>query len=189
MCAYAEDEDSCALLLAMHGDGASTLERHTVMRGAEWSAGRLAQEGAPARVYVADAASHQVRRAARGQPAGHGARAAVHLGAAADLILQAVRELWQSGSSGHSPGAWPSSARRPLLRARRRRPRARAPHAAAALTPPSRVAQGVVPRDCALLHQEARMGSFLAVAIGPAGDPYGALLLGRHQAHGFDDAW
>lgn len=46
-----------------------------------------------------------------------------------------------------------------------------------------------MPRDCELLHQEAGMRSFLAVAIGPAGDPYGALLLAKRHAYGFDDTW
>ncbi|KAI8469489.1 MAG: kinase-like domain-containing protein [Monoraphidium minutum] len=109
ICAYAEDEDDCALLLALHGAGAATMERHAVMRGRAWSAARLVGAGAPTRVYVGDA------------------------GAAA-------------------PAA-------PL------------------------------PADFELLHREAGMTSFMAVAIGPRGRPFGALLMGRRGAHAFDDKW
>ncbi|KIY97123.1 hypothetical protein MNEG_10840 [Monoraphidium neglectum] len=109
ICVYADDEPGCALLLAMHGDGAAALERHTVMRGPAWSAARLAGEGAPA--------------------------------------LECIRDV-------------------------------------AATKPEAPLAP-----DVQLLHAQAGIRSFVSVAIGPAGDPFGTLLLGRRQPNAFDDHW
>ncbi|KAI8469616.1 MAG: hypothetical protein J3K34DRAFT_521983 [Monoraphidium minutum] len=57
ICVFVDDEPDCAVLIAASGPDAPGVERHTVMRGVEWSAARLlAPPGAAAgRVYVPDA--------------------------------------------------------------------------------------------------------------------------------------
>ncbi|KIZ05851.1 putative serine/threonine-protein kinase pats1 [Monoraphidium neglectum] len=54
--AFADDEPSCAALLAAAGSGAAALERNTVVRGAGWSTVRLADSGA-GRLAISDSSA------------------------------------------------------------------------------------------------------------------------------------
>jgi hypothetical protein len=74
---------------------------------------------------------------------------------------------------------------RERARVRRRMRRSRGPDPA----PPRPVAQAPLAPDVQLLHAQAGIRSFVSVAIGPAGDPFGTLLLGRRQPNAFDDHW
>jgi hypothetical protein len=172
------------------------------MRGPCWGATRLAWRGVE-RVYVRDAAApacggefgdYGVRLAAAGAPAGR---------AAPTFTVYLPTARWEGSSA--SKAALPPA---PMLAVLQRLCAARGcrvgqPHAAAA-GPPAAAARGAaasplhasrppappqLPGEAEALYREAGLRSFLAVAIGPQGAPFGALLAARREPGGFDDAW
>ncbi len=92
---------------------------------------------------------------------------------------------WGRSSCRSTSGVGVSSGRGAFAPPFRTQTRKQTPKHPNASTP-----KGPLPTDFKLLHEEAGLRSFVAVAIGPPGAaPLGALLLGKARPNGFADQW